>query len=77
MPDATGRLPSREPTPDRLVVCVGAGTLTIGWTVLQPRVIALVRLPRMHVRFAFDRVAADERAAFMRRFDLHLQRGGG
>jgi hypothetical protein len=45
--------------------------------VLEPRVIALVRLPPMQVRFAFDGVGADERAEFLRRFDLHLQRGGG
>jgi hypothetical protein len=31
----------------------------------------------MAVRFRFDAVEAKAREAFMKRFDLHLQRGGG
>jgi hypothetical protein len=77
MPGATGGLPLHAPAAAALQVAVGEGTLTLSWTVLVPRVIALVRLPRMEVRFAFEGVSADERATFMRHFDLHLQRGGG
>lgn len=42
-----------------------------------PRAIALLRLPRLHVAFRFEGAAPHERAAFMERFDLYLQRGGG
>lgn len=77
MPAATGGLPLREPSRHALEVACGAGTLKIAWTVLEPRVIALVRLPRLHVTFDFAGTVADERRDFMRRFDLHLQRGGG
>lgn len=56
---------------------IGPGMLRLTWLVLPPRRIALLNLPRLHVRYAFTDVDADERARFMRRFDLHLQRGGG
>ena len=39
--------------------------------------IALVRLPRLHVEFRFEGLEADQRFAFMKRFDLYMQRGGG
>jgi hypothetical protein len=58
-------------------VIIGTGQLQIDWQVLTPRVIALVRLPRMQVHFAFHGVEPMVRQAFMKRFDLHLQRGGG
>lgn len=77
MPDAVHGHPWTRLQPCLLEVRVGAGTLTIGWTVLPPRAIALIRLARMAVDFRFDAVAPSERTAFMRRFDLHLQRGGG
>lgn len=62
---------------DTAHVQIGDGVLHLRWRPDQPRVIALVRLPRLHVSFRFEGVAAEERAAFMRRFDLYLQRGGG
>ena len=55
----------------------GAGRLQIDWEELAPRVIALMRMPRLSVRFAFEGVAAPDRLQFMRRFDLTMQRGGG
>lgn len=58
-------------------VAVGAGMLRLGWQVLPPRRIALLNLPRLHVTYAFTDVDADDRARFMKRFDLHIQRGGG
>jgi hypothetical protein len=75
MPAATGV--ATAPGRFCLRVPIAAGTLTLDWQVLSPRVIALVRMPRMRVGFSFEGVSADQRAAFMRRFDLHLQRGGG
>jgi len=77
MPDATQ---GRECTPEgaqALRVHVGPGTLHLAWRVLSPRVIALVRLPRLAVSFTFEGVPLAERREFLRRFDLQLQRGGG
>lgn len=58
-------------------VTIGAGQLQLSWSALPPRVIALVRLPRLGVRFVFSDVPQAERHAFMQRFDLYTQRGGG
>ncbi len=55
----------------------GGGTLALRWQVLPPRAIALMRMPRLQVDFAFDGVDDAARAAFMRWFDLYTQRGGG
>jgi len=60
-----------------VVVGIGAGSLIIDWHVGEERVIAQIRLPRLRVRFRFGHVAAEERHAFMKRFDLYMQRGGG
>jgi hypothetical protein len=65
------------PAPGVAAVAIGSGCLQLEWTVLPPRRIALVVMPRMRVRFHFDGVDAAERAEFMRYFDLCLQRGGG
>lgn len=59
------------------LVKIGPGTLRLAWQARAPRVIALVHMPRLHVAFRFEGVADDERLAFMRRFDLYMQRGGG
>lgn len=58
-------------------VCIGDGALALNWQVGAPRVIALVRMPRLLVSFRFGGVGEPERLAFMRRFDLYMQRGGG
>lgn len=60
-----------------LDVTIGSGRLALSWQALAPREIALMRLPRLLVRFAFDGVPLDARRDFMRAFDLRLQRGGG
>lgn len=76
LPAASGGRPlALEPGAAR--VEVGAGALAVRWQVLPPRRIALVVLPRLAVSFRFEGVADAERLDFMRRFDLHLQRGGG
>lgn len=53
------------------------GSLRIEWEPKAPRVIALMRMPVLGVRFAFSGLDAEQRYAFMRRFDLYMQRGGG
>jgi hypothetical protein len=58
-------------------VAIGSGWLHLAWTVLPPRQIALIRMPRMAVRYRFEGVDALERSRFMQYFDLYLQRGGG
>ena len=77
MPEAVHGHAWTQPQTDSLVVVIGSGTLHLEWKVLPPRSIALIRLPRMTVNFRFSGVNDDESIAFMKRFDLHLQRGGG
>jgi hypothetical protein len=36
-----------------------------------------MRMPRLHVSFDFEGLDAQQRLAFMKRFDLYMQRGGG
>jgi len=64
-------------TPGHAEVFLGAGRFSLDWTVLPPRRIALITMPRLAVRFAFDGVGEAERQAFMKRFDIYMQRGGG
>lgn len=58
-------------------VTLGGGELRLQWQAQAPRVIALVRLPRLQVSFCFEGVPEVQRQTFMRRFDLYTQRGGG
>ena len=58
-------------------VRIGDGALALSWRTASPRVIALMRMPRLIVDFRFDRLDAAQRHAFMKRFDLYMQRGGG
>ena len=51
--------------------------MRLEWRAGDPRVIAQVRLPRLHVTFRFEGLDAGRRFAFMKRFDLYMQRGGG
>lgn len=66
-----------DPSGHARVGLAGGGTLTLRWQALPPRQIALMRMPRLHVDYVFDGVDAAARSAFMKRFDLVLQRGGG
>ncbi len=77
MPGATQGLPVARQEPTALTVTIGSGRLDLQWQVLEPRVIALFRLPRLQVDFRFSDVELDARIAFLRVFDRHLQRGGG
>jgi hypothetical protein len=58
-------------------VRIGDGALGLTWSVEAPRVIALVRMPRLRVNFRFAGLDEAQRHAFMKRFDLYMQRGGG
>lgn len=55
----------------------GGGRLALQWLALPPRRIAMARLPRLQVDYRFEQADAAARSAFMQRFDLFLQRGGG
>ncbi len=58
-------------------VRIGEGALGLSWRTAAPRVIALMRIPRLLVRFRFAGLDDAQRYAFMKRFDLYMQRGGG
>lgn len=58
-------------------VRIGDGALGLKWHVGEPRVMALVRMPRLLVSFRFAGLVEAERHAFMKHFDLYMQRGGG
>lgn len=60
-----------------ITVALGEGRLTLAWQPLPERRIALLRMQRLLVRFEFEGLDADQRRAFMKPFDLSLQRGGG
>lgn len=66
-----------RPGPCHARVLLAAGTLVLRWEPLAPRRIALLTLPRLLVHYSFDGVDDEQRARFMKRFDLHIQRGGG
>ena len=59
------------------VVQIGSGTLRIGWSKLPERRIALLVMQRLGVSFEFRGLDAAQRLAFMKPFDLAMQRGGG
>jgi hypothetical protein len=58
-------------------VQIGAGRLALGWQQDAPRRIALASIPRLRVSFRFSGLDEAQRYAFMQRFDLYMQRGGG
>jgi hypothetical protein len=71
--DCTLQLPTASSARAR----IGSGHLALHWTVLPPRRIALMTMPRLQVQFDFVNTSAEERLLFMRYFDLYMQRGGG
>lgn len=76
LPAAMGECPWQR-SGSTAVATIGAGRLHLRWQVMPPRVIALMRMPVLRVSFALEGLDADERYAFMKRFDLYMQRGGG
>lgn len=81
LPGAVGRhdLSIPETAPSSAVVRLAdGGELQLEWRVLPERRIALIRLPRLWVRYTFSSAVTDAaRAEFLRLFDLHMRRGGG
>lgn len=77
LPLAIGQQAWRREGSGVVVVFDAGQELQITWEVLAPRVIALMRTPRLWVRFAFEGLETEARQQFMRRFDLTMQRGGG
>lgn len=77
LPGAVADAPLAFDDPHTARVRLGDGSLQLQWQALPPRQIALVRLPRLRVSYRFAHVPAAERARFMQRFDLYMQRGGG
>lgn len=51
--------------------------IQIDKTVLAPRAIASIRLPRMMVVLSFPNQTEQQIAAFMQRFNRYMHRGGG
>lgn len=76
LPNAIGDLFWKQ-QPGAAGVRIGDGALGLKWQVLPPRVIAQIQMPRMQVSFRFAGVDEATRQAFMKRFDLYMQRGGG
>ncbi len=76
LPAALG-VPATQLDAGTATVCLGSGDLCLTWQVAAPRVIGLVRLPVLRVNFRFEAVDDLQRHAFMTRFDLYMQRGGG
>lgn len=64
-------------SPAAATITLPAGSLALQWAVLEPRRIALISMPRLAVVFAFTAAPQAQRQAFMRYFDLYMQRGGG
>ncbi|MBL0087027.1 MAG: hypothetical protein IPP44_10125 [Ideonella sp.] len=63
--------------PGQASVTIHGGSLSLQWHALEPRRLGLARFPRLMMRYRFDGLDANERATFMRYFDLYMQRGGG
>jgi len=58
-------------------VSADVGTVLLSRTPPAPRVIARLRLPRLHVTLQLSGVSAMDRDAFQRRLALYTRRGGG
>jgi hypothetical protein len=68
---------TRAPALTHVLGC-GGGLVTISYDARPGvRLGTLLALPRACVRLRFEGATADERSAFLARFDLAFQRGGG
>jgi hypothetical protein len=59
------------------LISLDEGHVTLRWQPLEPRRIALITLPRLHVTFAAAGLDEAPWQRFMKYFDLYTQRGGG
>lgn len=63
---------------DPVMIGVGKGRVVVTFEKIEGFSFGgLVEMPRARVLIVMDDVEADEAAAFMRRFDISFQRGGG
>lgn len=76
LPAASGECPLQWHE-SSVEIVLGNGAVSISWRRGEPRRIALIVLPRLHVRFEAHGVDEDAWQRFMRHFDLYTQRGGG
>jgi len=76
LPEAIGAHPW-QPAAQAAEVQIGTGHLQLSWRPAAPRVIGLASIPRLLVDFRFSGLDDGQRHAFMKRFDLYMQRGGG
>lgn len=77
LPGACREHPLSLPTEHNAIITIGQGALHLHWEVLPPRALGLARFPHLMVNYRFEGVSEPEREAFMRYFDLYMQRGGG
>ena len=56
---------------------IGEGLVRIRMGAEGERRIALLELPVTRICFKFDNVTSEQRAEFMRHFELYFRRGGG
>ncbi|NJS36608.1 MAG: hypothetical protein HC765_09595 [Brachymonas sp.] len=76
LPAAMGDVQWQQ-TSDSAHAQLEGGQLDITWQTAEPRRIALFKIPRLLVSFKFQGLSDAQRYAFMKRFDLYMQRGGG
>jgi hypothetical protein len=63
---------------DTAVIAIGQGQVEIRFEALPPaRLSGLMSMPQARVILTFRGVSSDAQAAFIRRFDIAFQRGGG
>ncbi|MCM5569677.1 hypothetical protein M6I34_04070 [Burkholderiaceae bacterium FT117] len=55
----------------------GGWPMRVQVEVMPPRVVALLRMPQLDVRFDYPQERAAEARGWITRFDRHTQRGGG
>lgn len=77
LPGAAAPHPVRQRADGADIALDAGGRLSLRWEALPPRRIALLSVPRLRLRFAFEGVDEAARLRFMHRFDLYTQRGGG
>lgn len=66
-----------EPGGRTLTIDAGGWPLTVGVVELPPRVVALLRMQQLDVRFSYPDDKAGAARDWIARFDQHTQRGGG
>ena len=76
LPAAVGNWPWQQ-VGQEVRVALAGGQLRIAWRPEAPRLIGLIRIPRLIVQFSFSSLNGEQRRDFMKRFDLYMQRGGG